>query len=110
MLLDEKDRQKLLVIFNSIKVPVEIWAYGSRINGTAHEGSDLDLALRTETLEPMPIEAFMDVLDKIQDSTIPILVELRDWARLPESFHGQINKRHELLFSNCGGIRSSPTT
>ena len=32
---------------------VEVWAYGSRVNGTAHEASDLDLVLRSPTLEPL---------------------------------------------------------
>ena len=25
---------------------VEVWAYGSRVNGRSHDGSDLDLVLR----------------------------------------------------------------
>lgn len=31
----------------------EVWAYGSRVNGESHEGSDLDLVLRSSTLEPL---------------------------------------------------------
>ena len=47
MLLREKDKQRLLQIFASVAVPFEVWAYGSRVNGRAHEGSDLDLVIRS---------------------------------------------------------------
>jgi hypothetical protein len=40
------------------------------------------------------------LLDSIRESNIPILVELRDWALLPDSFKDQIQKKYEILFSN----------
>jgi predicted nucleotidyltransferase len=100
MLLRNKDKQTLLHIFSSLDVPVEVWAYGSRVDGTAHEGSDLDLVMRTSSLQKMPIATFLEIKEKIQQSNIPILVELFDWARLPESFHRNIEAQHEVLFSN----------
>ena len=34
-----------------------MWAYGhSRVNGRCHSGSDLDLVLRSRTLEPLGSE------------------------------------------------------
>lgn len=77
-----------------------MWAYGSRVNGTAHDGSDLDLVIRSSDLSPLPIADYTELLEKIRDSNIPILVELRDWARLPESFHKQILLQHEVLFES----------
>ncbi|MDR3189449.1 MAG: nucleotidyltransferase domain-containing protein [Prevotellaceae bacterium] len=100
MLIREKDRTTLLQIFSSVKLPFEVWAYGSRVDGSAHEGSDLDLALRTSDLKPLPRSTFAELTGKIQDSTIPILVELRDWALLPENFHRNIAQQHEILYSN----------
>jgi len=98
MLLREKDRERLVAIFSTIPIPVEVWAYGSRVNGSAHEGSDLDLVVRSHDLKPIPWGIMSSILDKIQDSNIPILVELRDWARLPDSFHTQIEKQFEVIF------------
>ncbi|MDR0566614.1 MAG: nucleotidyltransferase domain-containing protein [Prevotellaceae bacterium] len=100
MLIREKDREALLQIFSAVGLPIEVWAYGSRVDGSAHEGSDLDLAVRTRNLTPLPPRTYMALVEKIQDSTIPILVELRDWALLPESFHRNIAQQHEILFSN----------
>jgi predicted nucleotidyltransferase len=100
MLLRDKDRQTLLAIFASAKTPIEIWAHGSRVSGEAHDGSDLDLVLRTKDLQKMPIDEFLELKEKIQESNIPILVELFDWCRLPEAFHPNIEAKHEVLFSN----------
>jgi predicted nucleotidyltransferase len=102
MLLREKDKQTLLQLFSAVTIPIEIWAYGSRVNGSAHEGSDLDLVIRSENLKPLPLELYSELSEKIRDSNIPILVELRDWAMLPQSFHRNIEQQYEVLFSNKG--------
>lgn len=100
MLLRDKDKQLLIHLFSEITLPIEVWAYGSRVNGEAHEGSDLDLVIRTRNLERLPIEIYTGIKDKIQQSNIPIIVELFDWARLPENFHKAIESKHEVLYSN----------
>jgi predicted nucleotidyltransferase len=100
MLLREKDKQMLLQIFRSVDRPFEVWAYGSRVNGGAHEGSDLDLVMRSANLTPIPMDTFATLCEKIRDSNIPILVELRDWAMLPKTFHANIKQRYEVLFDN----------
>ncbi len=100
MLLREKDKQTLFAIFSEIKIPVEVWAYGSRVNGSAHEGSDLDLVMRSANLSRLPYDVFIEVREKIRDSNIPILVELWDWAMLPQSFHQNILEQYEVLFDN----------
>jgi predicted nucleotidyltransferase len=98
MLLRYKDKLKLIEIFSSVPEVFEVWAYGSRVNGDAHAGSDLDLAIRNINTEPIKNELLLDLKEKIHDSTIPILVELRDWARLPERFQRNIESKHEILF------------
>jgi uncharacterized protein len=104
MLLRNKDRDRLLAIFSTPDIPFEVWAYGSRVSGEAHEGSDLDLVIRSMDLQKLPIDVFLDLKDKIQQSNIPIVVELFDWARLPQSFHRNIEAQHEVLFSNLSAV------
>lgn len=108
MLLRNKDKQILSEIFSAVSAYLEVWAYGSRVDGTAHEGSDLDLVVRSQNLEPLPAELYKDLKEKIRESNIPILVELRDWARLPESFHRNIEQQHEVLFSNLKMMANEP--
>ena len=75
---------------------VEVWAYGSRVNGESHEGSDLDLVLRGPALEPLD-GGFYDLLEAIEKSNIPILVQAHDWAMLPESFRREIERGYVVL-------------
>ena len=100
MLLRNKDKERLLAIFSIPELPFEVWAYGSRVNGEAHDGSDLDLVIRSHNLKKLPIDVLLDLKDKIQQSNIPIVVELFDWTRLPQSFQRNIEAQHEVLYSN----------
>lgn len=109
MILRNKDKERLWAIFSTTTKPIEVWAYGSRVIGDAHEGSDLDLVIRTSDLQKLPIAIYSDLKKKIQESNIPIVVELFDWARLPETFHQNILAKHEVLFSNITMMVNEPT-
>ena len=88
--LKPRHRRMLEEILREHVPDVEVWAYGSRVSGHSHGGSHLDLVLRSPDLEQIPIGKLVDLEDALRESTIPFLVEARDWARLPESFHREI--------------------
>ena len=89
--------QEQLEALLSKHVPgVEVWAYGSRVNGRSHAGSDLDLVLRGPALEPLD-GGFYDLLEAIEQSNIPILIQAHDWAMLPESFHREIKRDYVVV-------------
>ena len=89
-------RKQLKALLDEHVPGVEVWAYGSRVNGESHEGSDLDLALRGPALEPLD-GGFYDLLEAIEKSNIPILVQAHDWAMLPESFHREIERDYVVV-------------
>lgn len=95
--LEPRHRTMLENLLDKHLPNVEVWAYGSRINGRAHPGSDLDLVLRAPELKEIPTAQLAEFEEALRESNIPILVEARDWARLPESFHKQIQKDHIVL-------------
>lgn len=100
MLLREKDKKQLLAIADrSFQTPIEIWAYGSRVDGTAHDTSDLDIVLRSKDLSPIDDRELAYFHQMILDSTIPILIQAFDWAKLPQSFHKNVLKNYEVLKS-----------
>lgn len=68
----------------------EVWAYGSRVRGTAHEGSDLDLVARNPADLEQPLSAIQELRKAFSESDLPILVEVLDWACVPESFRREI--------------------
>ena len=75
----------------------EVWAYGSRVNGRSHDGSDLDLVLRGAGLEKIPIDRLVDFEEALRESNIPFLVEARDWARLPARFLREIEREYVVV-------------
>ena len=77
-------------ILEMVVPDVEVWAYGSRVTGTAYEASDLDLALRAPGLEPIPAVQLGALITAFQESNIPIIVDVHDWALIPKSFHRTI--------------------
>ena len=81
---------------------VEVWAYGSRVNGRSYDGSDLDLVLRGPGLKEIPSDQLGDFEEAVRESNIPFLVEARDWARLPKRFHGEIEREYVVLVEGGG--------
>ena len=76
---------------------VEVWAYGSRVNGGSHDASDLDLVLRGPGLALLPVQALSSIDEAFRESNIPFLIEAHDWARLPERFHREIERAYVVL-------------
>lgn len=97
LFLREQDRKRLIELLNTHLPDVTAWAYGSRVNGAAHEASDLDLVLRSTDLSPIPADELESFLQALRDSNIPILIEARDWARLPPAFHQEILKKYAVV-------------
>ena len=94
--LPRRYRDQLEALLREHVPGVEVWAYGSRVNGESHEGSDLDLAVRGPALEPLDA-GFYELLEAIEKSNIPILVQAHDWAMLPESFHREIERDYVVV-------------
>ena len=45
--LQPRHREQIEALLRQHLPGVEVWAYGSRVNGRSHDGSDLDLVLRS---------------------------------------------------------------
>lgn len=95
--LREKDRTRIIALLAQHLPEASAWAYGSRVNGTAHEASDLDVVLRSTDLSPIPKQKLEALTQALQESNIPIIVEARDWARLTAAFHQEILKNYVVL-------------
>lgn len=87
----------LLEILDQHVPHAEVWAYGSRVNGTGHEGSDLDLVLRNCGGAEVPFRQLSALRCGFSDSNLPILVDILDWARIPESFRREIEREHTVI-------------
>lgn len=108
MRLYPRHRRVLEALLRKHLPDVEVWAYGSRVNGRGHDGSDLDLVLRGRELEEISFDRLADFEEAVRESTIPFLVEARDWARLPEQFHREIEREYVVVLpvEKTGSTRS----
>lgn len=75
----------------------QVWAYGSRVNGGAHEGSDLDLVLRNPADLSQDVPVWIDLKEALQNSNLPVLVEMHLWAHLPAAFHANIEAAYVVV-------------
>ncbi len=73
---------------------VEVWAYGSRVTGTARPWSDLDLVVFAQ---PEQQRAVAELREAFEESDLPFRVDLFVWGDIPESFRDNIRKRHLVL-------------
>jgi predicted nucleotidyltransferase len=98
MLLKNRDKQILKdTLQSNITQGIDALVYGSRTNGRAHSGSDLDLVLKTKNNKPLDITEFMNFKESLRQSNIPFLVDVLDWNRIPEYFQENIKKNYEIL-------------
>lgn len=75
----------------------EVRAYGSRVSGGGHEASDLDLVLRNPETPGAEAPGLSDLKAAFIESDLPIRVDIMDWARIPESFHREIERAHVVI-------------
>jgi len=95
--LPENYVQTLKQLLQTYVPDAEVWAYGSRVSGHAHKTSDLDLVLRNPADLSAPQKMFVELREAISESGLPILVDVMDWARIPQAFRDEIEREHEVL-------------
>ena len=81
-------------IFAKYCPKAEIWAYGSRIKGDAHDGSDLDMVVKSFNDETKNI---IELRQMLNDSNIPFLMDIAEFDKLPESFQTEILKEYVVI-------------
>ena len=95
LFLKPKYRQMLTDIFDKYCPKAEIWSYGSRLNGDAHSGSDLDLVVRNFNSDGVYLFELKEILS---DSDIPFIVDINEYQYLPKSFQEEIEKDYEIIY------------
>lgn len=94
-------REQLLELFRRHVPQAEVWAYGSRLKGGSHTTSDLDLVVRDPANPLRAQEALWRLRDALSESRIPIMVDILDWARIPQSFRDEITCDHVVLYPSA---------
>lgn len=95
--MPERHRRTLQTLLATHTPQAQVWAYGSRIKGQAHEGSDLDLVLRNPSDLSQDVPGWMELKQALQDSALPMLVDVHLWSRLPTAFLENIEAAYVVL-------------
>ena len=72
----------------------EVWAFGSRVSGEAHAGSDLDLVIVPAPDAPAAGREAAALKSAFAESALPILVDVLTWSQIPPTFRPEIERRH----------------
>ncbi len=75
-----------------------IMVFGSRINGTSRDISDLDLAI--DLGRKMSIMETGTLKEAFQESNLPFRVDVIDWHRTSPQFQAIIKRQYEILRIN----------
>lgn len=87
----------LRVLLQQYLPHVEVWAYGSRVNGNGHDASDLDLVVRQPGNLKQETPEVGEMREALSESNLPIRVDVVDWARIPASFQREIEQAYVVV-------------
>ncbi len=73
----------------------KVIVFGSRVNGTKRDISDLDLAI--DAGRKLSIYELGRIKEAFQESSLPFRVDVLDWNRTSEEFKAIINQQYEIL-------------
>jgi len=105
MAIDLRNKDKINVCRiaqENFEQDTEIWAYGSRVKGTNHDASDLNLVVQLGTNPVSDSEYFKQLAsfkEALQESTIPIFVQVFAWTQIPETFKANIKAEYQVLYT-----------
>ena len=98
ILLDD-EKQEIIKIVKKCCPQSKLIAFGSRISGTARDGSDLDLAVEFYVNDSRTLNYFNPIKNELSDSSLPYFVDLHSWNKLPKNMQDNIlNSNHEVLY------------
>ena len=104
--LREKDKQLITQLATQhLPNQAQLIAYGSRVNGQAHDTSDIDLVIYSPENNKLDLEDWSNLKEALQQSNLPILVDIFEWYHLPQSFRDNIQANpHQVLWQGeeCG--------
>lgn len=73
-----------------IRPDAKLYAFGSRVNGSAKKESDLDIILKAN--DKIPLTDIINIKELLKASPIIFSVDIMDWHGLGEGFRNAIQK------------------
>lgn len=106
--LDPAHRATILILLKQHVPECEVRAYGSRVNFTAEQYSDLDLAILGA--DESSLWQISHLRQAFEESDLPFRVDVMNWNRIPDSFREEIAESYAVLQSGNAQTRWKETT
>lgn len=92
--LSQADLKIVLDILKKYANHMTVYAYGSRVTGKSHPGSDLDLVIMNHATK-IPLA---EIREAFRESNLPIMVDIFNWEEIPDSFKKEIDNHKVKIF------------
>ncbi|EKD23320.1 MAG: DNA polymerase, beta protein [uncultured bacterium] len=93
----ENYKNTLIDIIHNRVPNCKIYLFGSRARGTNQTGADIDLALDAKSV--IDISIFYKIQDDIEETTIPLTIDLVDLFSASETLKNEV-KKEGVLWKN----------
>ena len=93
--LSEDLMEQVINILEQYIPDAEVWAFGSRVRGTAKKHSDLDLVVVGK--QKIAQKTYYQLQEAFQESELPIRVDILDWHRITSEFQQNIKKQYAVI-------------
>lgn len=92
------DRIRTLVVDGLAETKAKIYLFGSYARGDATRLSDVDVAI--DAAEPLPTGCLARLREQLEESTIPLTVELVDLGEADAEFRARV-RREGVKWTDC---------
>jgi type I restriction enzyme S subunit len=103
----ERDWDILTGLLDEYLPDTLVWAFGSRVKFTSHQGSDLDLVA---FVTPQQKPQLYDLRDAFAESDLSFRVDILSWEDIPDSFRENIHKDYAVVLPGEYGSGSLSIT
>lgn len=94
--LTQEQISKILKCIYPLEPNIKIFAFGSRVRGTARKYSDFDLAL--DARHPLSLSTLIKIKNALSETDLPIVVDIVDYCSLSPDFKALVDEqRLELI-------------
>jgi len=89
--ISQDDFKLLSLLLDKYLSDTEIWAFGSRVKGTAQPQSDLDLVA---FITDEQVQSLYDLRDALAESNLTFRVDIFSWNDIPDNFKENISRQY----------------
>jgi predicted nucleotidyltransferase len=90
--------QLLMTIIDAHIPNAEVWAFGSRVKGTNHRGSDLDVVFISPPI--LSLAQMAHLREALSESDLPWAVDIVEWGRCSATFRAIIQAQYQIIMPN----------